>query len=146
MPEPATEQPGPVTAVAFGPDSRTVALVSASGIQLWDIMSWAPHGPLLQTLNEEASGFGSAPYSVAFRPDGGTLAVGYAGAIRLWDLASGQALNPALDTRQYDVPGLRNDVQALAFSRDGRTLVSGTAAWTLQFWDVDVASWRRRAC
>jgi WD40 repeat protein len=136
---------GRVRAIAFSPDSSTLAATSSDGhIFLWDANS----GELIRTLGEfrlwkkEARG-------IAFSPDGRCLASthyrfwGMSWPIRLqslalhlpsgpetclWHLQSGKVLHR-----------LKSGVTPLAFSPDGETLVD-TSYESLRFWQLDVYS------
>jgi RNA polymerase sigma factor (sigma-70 family) len=98
---------GPVHAVAFSPDSRT--LVSADhGIRQWDLATGQERPRRLQHPGVTA---------LAYSPDGAMLAsAGEGGAIALWD-SSGHETQAL--TRHHQA------VLALAYSPDGRWLASG---------------------
>jgi WD40 repeat protein len=77
-------------------------------------------------------------FRVAFSPDGKTLASASADeTVVLWDVASRTPLGEPLK-------GPQRGVSSVAFSPDGKTLASGDK--TVLLWDVDVASWMRKAC
>jgi WD40 repeat protein len=116
---------GSVSAVAFSPDGKKLAIGDRSGkVRLWDGASGKLGPPLTDGGNV------SIP-SVAVSPDGRTLAAGDTdGKVRLWDPTSGKLLH-TLTTEGGNVR-----VASVAFSRDGKTLA--TAAGTAQLWDPPV--------
>jgi WD40 repeat protein len=76
-------QPGPVTAVAFSPDGKAVALGSVGEVRVYDAEESSKR---LATL----SGHVGPVYSVAYSPDGAVIATGgFDGTVRLFDAKSG---------------------------------------------------------
>jgi WD40 repeat protein len=75
---------------------------------------------------------------VAFSQDGKTLASGGSFEVVLWDVASGLRIGEFAGHKWY--------VPSVAFSPDGKTLASGSADTTIILWDLDVESWKARAC
>lgn len=123
-----------VVAVAFSPDSKTLASASYDGtLKLWDITT----GKERATLGEYRGCLGC----VAFSSDGKTLASGAIGSpiyfpdleqVKLWDVATGK--------ERATLQGAEA-VWSVAFSPDGKTLASagGTisnAPGELKLWDV----------
>src|SRR5262249_23068044 len=118
----------PVNAVAFSPDSGSLA--SASGawgklghgeVKLWD----ARTGELRRTL----SGHIGFILSVAFSPDGQRLASGGMDTtVKLGDVVPGR------ETLTLRGHGLT--IQAMAFSPDGRQLASASGDRTVRVWDA----------
>jgi WD40 repeat protein len=102
-----------VNAVAFAPDSKTVATAGDDGnVRLWDVATGGPRGTLC--------GHTDGVSALAFSPDGRTLATGsHDASVKLWDLAG----EPEPDTL---APHAGN-VQALAFAPDGTTLAVACA-------------------
>ena len=111
---------GFVRAVAFAPNSRTLASGGGGAIRLWQVDS----GRLEATLKGHA-GFVRA---VAFAPDGKILASASSNEIRLWDVDSGQI--------KTTLEGHTGEVESLVFTADGRTLASGGGDYTIRLWDV----------
>src|SRR5262249_19324545 len=78
-----------LTALAYSPDSRMLALAGSDGsVRVWEV---ATHRERFRIVNP-----GGIPWSLAFSPDGGTLATGNSDTtITLWDVTSLPAPLPA---------------------------------------------------
>ena len=119
-----------VVAVAFSPDSKTLASASYDGtLKLWDMTT----GKERATLGEYKGCLGC----VAFSPDGKTLASGAIGSpvyfpdlknVKLWDVATGKV--------RTTLKGHEGFVHSVAFSPDGKTLASVSGDKTVKLWDV----------
>jgi WD40 repeat protein len=155
-----------VRAVAFSPDSKTVA-TGSDGVRLWDVSTGVqvrrfPHGRSIDAIAftpdgkaMAAAGQGAVVWEVAtgkellrtaagdfvsglaVSPDGRLLATGGRDKIvRLWDLATG--------TELVALTGHLGVVHVLAFTPDGKHLASGSADTTILIWDVHAAlAWVR---
>jgi WD40 repeat protein len=130
--------------VAFDPSGRLVAAGAAVGpVRVWRVAVQRPAFPPL-------SGFAGAITGAAFNSEGSLLATSsLLGTSRLWDAATGLAFGGELVASPRfgaggDLPpflGLRN-----AFSPDGRLLAVAAVESRAMLWDIDPASWRKRAC
>ncbi len=113
-----------VTGVAFGPNGRLVATVSADmSVRLWSTHDGTPHG-------EPMSGHRGPVWGVAFSPTGRVLATASVDTtVRLWDPATTTAL---------PVPPLEHDgyAVAVAFSLHGRALITGGGDTLVRVWDI----------
>lgn len=113
---------GAFEAVAFSPDSRTLAAATVQGsVMIWNL---ATRRQLADV--DPATGPVKA---IAFSPDGQTLAIaGYDGRVILLNAAN-------LDLRTA-LPGPVGAIQALAFSPDGKILASAEHNGTIMLWDT----------
>jgi WD40 repeat protein len=76
-----------VTAVAFSPDGRVLAVAVDQGVQLWGVAV----GRLLATL----SGHAGKVKCLAYSPDGTLLASGaHDRTVRLWEVAGYRPMRP----------------------------------------------------
>ena len=120
-----SEDPDYVQAIAFSPDSRTLASGGYSSndvIRLWDTGTGKRRGTL--DAYEEI-------LALAFSPDGTMLASSGGGPdypIQLWSLKKRQL--------QDTLFGHTSWTFAITFSADGKTLISGSEDRTVRLWDV----------
>jgi hypothetical protein len=118
------EQRSLLRAIAFSPDSRTLAttcqhpwLPSADdqtgGVQLWNVST----GQVEQTIGDPfAVGEGTLITSIAFSADGQTIAIGTeVGTTTFWDVQDGRLVST------YTFEGERA-IKAMAFSPDGHLI------------------------
>ncbi len=123
-----------VSALAFSPDGRRVAVGGADGKHAPDVLLWDLASNSSQPLPPQAIPQGNkwrGAASLAFSPDGGLLAVGGRdGVVRLIDLAGGKEM--------VLLKGHTDAVACVAFSPDGGTLASGGKGKdrSVRLWDV----------
>ena len=129
------EHDGPVWAVAFSPDGKTVLTGGYHGkdkdgkdkgsARVWDAISGDPITGFLE--------HDGPVWAVAFSPDGKTVLTGSEDrTARLWDATSG---DPITDFLEHDGP-----VWAVAFSPDGKTVLTGSEDRTARLWDATSGS------
>ena len=123
---------GPVSAVAFSPNGKTLAAVGADGkALLWDT---ATHHQLRTPLGEY-----NEVDSAAFSPDGKTLALaGAGGYAQLWDVSTRAPIGKPLTAGNgYSYSGTQGVNQdTVAFSRDRKVLATVSENGTARLWDV----------
>jgi WD40 repeat protein len=121
---------GPVSSVAFSPDSTNLVLVAGSANGVWLSGLPSPCNCITSpTPPVRLDGPAGAVTSVAFSLDGKTLAAGSGdGTVQLWDMFT-QLQIAALT-------GPAGTVTSVAFSPDGTTLAAGSGDGTVRLWDM----------
>jgi WD40 repeat protein len=120
---------GPVTAVAFAPNGRT--LVSGSvdrTLKIWDATS----GQVLKTLSGDTEPISS----VAYLPNGKRIVSGsFDRSVVIWDADTGEAIRTLRSEQTYswEVPPA---VWSVAVSPDGTRIVSGSADSNIKVWSA----------
>ena len=111
----------PVSALAYGPDGRTVAVAADTDVFVVDTPSTVAQGRRLMHPG--------VVRAIIYSPDGKTLLTRSGDAdARLWDVATGQPRGEPLTGR--------GPVRAIAFSPIGRAAVTGGDDGRVQLWDV----------
>ena len=115
-------------AMAFSPDSATLATLSKGFIHLWKFRAETADEPTL--IPRGLSGFKNV---LTFSPDGAMLVgsgmEGWNSLIILWDVKTGRDLGA--------LSGHTEPVKTLVFSHDGKMLASGSEDGTVLLWDWD---------
>jgi WD40 repeat protein len=110
-----SDHTAPVLAVAFSPDSKTLAAACKDNVVLlWDLSGAKP--ALRHTLKEHTG----PVLALAWSNDGTRLATGAAdNLVHIWDAKTGK--------KETTLPKHASEVAALAWSPDGKTLASGSS-------------------
>jgi hypothetical protein len=124
-----------VSELAFAATARGRTILLAGGeygtIDRWDVVS----GSALGALRADSR----AIYQLAFSRESGLVAAADSqNVVRLWDTLGWTVLQLTPDDDRIEAPGW------LEFGGGGSWLVHG--AGTLQLWDLDVGSMKRRVC
>ena len=118
------------TALAFSPDSTTIALGDSKGIVLWNV---TPTGvQKIRKITDKPQAFDSV---LVFSPDGEFLLDTTWSEIILWD-TNGSNLGT--------LSGHTEPITTLVFSHDGETLASGSNDGTVLLWDWEKISTKRK--
>ena len=121
---PLTRNPsGNVFAVAFSPDSRTLATGGGDlRSELWDVRARRRIGVLI--------GHGERVSDIAFSPDGSMLvSTGADRTVRRWDMRSRRQIGAPLATGT-------GPASVVAVSPDGEAIAAANDAGTVRFWDA----------
>ena len=113
--------PGPVSAMAFSPDSKTILTASVRTAQLWDAITGRPIGQPIQQ---------GPIVDVAFSPDGQTILIAESNnmAARLWDVSNGASKGaPMIHV---------GPLMSASFSPDGKTILTASRDGTARLWDT----------
>jgi len=150
---------GSVSEMASSPDGTTLALISSTGVTLWDT----------QNRSEVRTLTGSKDtHDASFSPDATMLATATGSTVKLWDVTTGNELHTipagssintvafssdgrtvasgglgdvklwdaATGNELHTLKGHSNWIKNVAFSPDGQTLASGSVDSTVRLWDV----------
>jgi WD40 repeat protein len=109
---------GPVQAMAFSPDGKTILTADEESARVWDAATGKPRPQSLQHWER------AVLRAVAYSPDGKTVLTGRdalfgrSGDARLWDAATGKPIGEPLVHE--------GGVFGVAFSPDGKTVLTGS--------------------
>jgi WD40 repeat protein len=107
------------TAIAFSPDSKTLALNCLQAIRLFDVATGEERLPL--------GGHRRPVAGVSFSPDGRTIATA-GDRPRLWDAATG---------KERLLSGTASRIACVGFSPNGKKLVAGSHDQNITIWDLE---------
>jgi RNA polymerase sigma factor (sigma-70 family) len=112
---------GPVLALAFAPDGKTLASASSGEVHRWEVSGGKETGAW-------SLGTGSGGFALALSPNCRTAVWKHGGELVLWDMTAGKELRR--------LRGHRENVLCAAFSPDGKTLASADRTRAVLLWDV----------
>ncbi|HEX3525520.1 MAG TPA: TIR domain-containing protein [Thermoanaerobaculia bacterium] len=125
--------PNGTTNLAFSPDSRQIAVVNGGDGEITML------DPRRADVPKARSGVCKRAFSVAFREGGRFLVTGCDdGSLEQIEINPWRSLGSLRAGSDF--------VYSLATSRDPALTAAGTADGRVVLWDLDPASWKRRAC
>ena len=142
LPERHTDE---VLSLAFSADGTTLASGGRDNvIRIWDVGRGTSVGPPLighQAAASGALGYANAGvFALGFVSDGKTLiSGGNDRTVRLWDVTRRQPIGPPLIGHRYSVTHL-------VLTSDNTSVVSAGQLGEVIVYDIDLDSWRHRAC
>ncbi|KAG8737856.1 hypothetical protein FRC10_007588 [Ceratobasidium sp. 414] len=118
-----------VTAVAFSPNGRLIALGSLNGtVRLWNVNTGTPLG---DPLRDPLAGHSGLVLSITFSPDGHRIASGSVDkTLRVWNVNEGSAIIHWSTCHS-------GRLSSVVFSPDSRYIVAASWDGTLRMWDAD---------
>ena len=128
-----------IVSLAFSPDGATLASAGNDGkIRLWDVSQNRRVATLMPLQDVTA---------LAFAPNSQMLAAGLEnGCVELWDAGSYRPLGALGGACVANGQRSVTSVVAMAFTADGNVLVAADGNGLVSRWDVNLDSWKERAC
>jgi WD40 repeat protein len=115
------EQSGPVKAVAFDSEGRSLAAATVDRVQIWDTGTWKQTGTVRT---------GPGVVDVSFSLDGKRLVTANSdGTASVWNVATGRRELPPFE-------GHTDALTSAAFSPDGKLVVTASADHDARVWDA----------
>ena len=116
-----------VTSLAFPPDSKILASVSDTAIELWNVSGREPSLQQVKTFRDN-----EIIKSISFSNDGQKLVTlhSFDETIKLWD---------ANDIKNEKATVSESGAYSVVFSPDDKTIVSGNYSGDIQIWEVEDA-------
>ncbi len=110
--------------LAFSPDNRTLAAVSADhALRQWDLETGQPTNWLNRPQHADRI------WAVAYSPDGSLIATGSKDrTVRLWDSATGRSVAIYV--------GHQSEITMVKFSLEGSRLISASVDGEIRLWDL----------
>ncbi len=118
--------PGASNGLTFSGDGKTLAVIRAESVALWDVNSHVVRVSLKPSEPGAQYNYGSKPAD-GFSPDGKLYAVSDDMHTRLWNTATGELVGL--------LAGPRESMRALAWSPDGKTLATSSGP-KIRLWSV----------
>jgi WD40 repeat protein len=119
----------PVTSLAFGRESSSLAVASGNAAQIWKISKREGRAPPSANMLRALWGHSSLVLSVAFDNTGERIiTASQDGTARIWNAQSGKS--------EYVLKGHQAAVFSAAFSSDGSRAVTGSFDGTVRIWNA----------
>ncbi|MCE9563389.1 MAG: WD40 repeat domain-containing protein [Planctomycetes bacterium] len=132
--------PGQVTALAFDPKGRWLAVAGGEPGKSGDVRLFKldAEGKAAKVASFTISGHKDSVFAVAFSPDGTTLATaGYDRVIHLWEVFSAAPAQPlVMKMPKLTLKDHSDTIYAVSFNHDGTLLASGAADRSVKVWEI----------